>query len=268
MTNSGQSGQTPRRAIVTGAAQGLGEGIVRRLARDGWSVLLADVKPSVEDTARTITSELQLPAGRLVACVTDVSQAADVDRAVGMAVQRFGGLELVAANAGIGGVEIDLLDLEPEDFDQMVAVNLRGIYLICRAGGRVLRAAHKGCIVTTSSIFGQEPFARAAAYSATKAGVIALTQALALELAPYGVRVNSVSPGYMATEMQWAGLRARAAHAGISFEQERQRVVQMVPLGRHGTGDDIGAAVAFLASDDASYITGATLGVTGGVVRR
>jgi NAD(P)-dependent dehydrogenase (short-subunit alcohol dehydrogenase family) len=131
-----------------------------------------------------------------------------------------------------------------------------------------MRTAHRGSIVTISSIFGQDPFPRTAAYSATKAGVIALTQALALELAPYGIRANSIAPGYMATEMQWAGLRARAAHAGISFDAERQRVAAMVPLGRHGTPDDVGAAVAFLASADAAYITGHTLGVHGGVVRR
>ena len=113
-----------------------------------------------------------------------------------------------------------------------------------------------------------EAYPRAAVYSATKAGVIALTHSLSLELAPYGVRANSIAPGYMATEMQWEGLRARAAHAGITFEEEVARVREFVPLGRHGTGDEIGAAVAFLASDDAAYITGATLGVTGGVVRR
>lgn len=268
MASSGQSANTPQRALVTGAAQGLGEGIARRLARDGWSVLLMDIDPVVSKTAQDLARDLHIPESQLVACVTDVADADQMEKAVALAVERFGGLELAVANAGIGGVETELIDLEPADFDRIVAVNLRGVYLTCRIAGRVMRAARKGCIVTISSIFGQEPFPRVAAYSATKAGVIALTQALALELAPYGIRINSVAPGYMATEMQWAGLRTRAAHAGITFEDERQRVVKMVPLGRHGTGEDVGAAVAFLASDEASYITGATLGVTGGVVRR
>jgi NAD(P)-dependent dehydrogenase (short-subunit alcohol dehydrogenase family) len=165
-------------------------------------------------------------------------------------------------------VEVELLDLEPRDFDAIIAVNLRGVYLTCRTAGRVLRSAHQGSIVIISSIFGLEPYPRVAAYSATKAGTIALTQALAVELAPYRVRINCIAPGYMATEMQWAGLRARAAHAGITFDEERQRVVKLVPWGRHGTGEDVGAAVAFLASDDADYITGATLGIHGGVIRR
>jgi NAD(P)-dependent dehydrogenase (short-subunit alcohol dehydrogenase family) len=264
MATSNQS----KRAWVTGAAQGLGEGVARRLARDGWSVLLTDINPEVEATARKLTSEFKLAAGKMLHMVADVADVDQTEKAAALAVKHFGGLDLAVANAGIGGVEIELIDLEPQDFDRIVAVNLRGVYLVCRAAGRIMRAARSGSLITISSIFGQEPYPRVATYSATKAGVIALTQALALELAPYGIRINSIAPGYMATEMQWAGLRARAANAGITFEEERQRVVKLVPLGRHGTGDDVGAAVAFLASDEASYITGATLGVTGGVVRR
>jgi NAD(P)-dependent dehydrogenase (short-subunit alcohol dehydrogenase family) len=255
-------------ALVTGAAAGLGEGIARRLGRDGWSVLLFDVSESVSDTAAALVADLELPEGRLIAIVGDVRNEDQVEAAVAAAVNRFGGLDLAVANAGVGGVEVDLVDLEARDFDDIIAVNLRGVYLTCKAAGRVMRSDGGGSIVTISSIFAQDPFPRTAAYSASKAGVIALTEALALELAPHGVRVNSIAPGYMATEMQWAGLRARAAHAGITFEEERKRVVAMVPLGRHGTGNDVGAAVAFLASDDSSYITGHTLGVNGGVVRR
>jgi NAD(P)-dependent dehydrogenase (short-subunit alcohol dehydrogenase family) len=255
-------------AVVTGAARGLGEGVAERLARDGWSVLLFDNNPDVEATAQRIASEHGLADGTVAHRVGSTAVEADVDGLVADAVERFGGIELAVANAGVGGDEVELIDLEPAEFDRIVSVNLRGVFLTCRAGGRVLREARRGSIVTVSSIFGWEPYPRTAAYSATKAGVIALTQAMAAELAPYGVRVNSIAPGYMATEMQWEGLRARAAHAGISFDDEVARVRAMVPLGRHGTGDDVGAAVAFLASDDAAYVTGQTLGVTGGVVRR
>jgi NAD(P)-dependent dehydrogenase (short-subunit alcohol dehydrogenase family) len=257
-----------RAAIVTGAAQGLGEGIVSRLARDGWAVLLFDQKETVKETAARLSELHELEDGRLVGRAGSVAVEHEIDRAVAEAVDRFDGLQLVVANAGVGGDEVDLLDLDPAEFDRIVSVNLRGVYLTCRAGGRVLREARGGSIVTTGSIFGWEPYARTACYSATKAAVHALTQALALELAPYNVRVNSVAPGYMATEMQWEGLRARAAQAGITFEEEVARVRAFVPLGRHGEPHDVGAAVAFLASEDASYITGETLGVTGGVVRR
>jgi NAD(P)-dependent dehydrogenase (short-subunit alcohol dehydrogenase family) len=255
-------------ALITGAARGLGAGIARRLGNDGWSVLLVDRSDKVHETTLELARELELPEGRLISCLADVSKEDQIEDAVAEATTRFGSLELAVANAGIGGVEVDLIDLEPSDFDDIIAVNLRGTYLTCRAAGRVMRKANRGSIITISSIFGWEPYPRVAAYSATKAGIMALTQALSLELAPYGVRVNSIAPGYMATEMQWVALRARAAHAGISFEEERQRVWDKVPLGRHGTLDEVGAAVAFLASSDAAYITGHTLGVTGGVVRR
>jgi NAD(P)-dependent dehydrogenase (short-subunit alcohol dehydrogenase family) len=255
-------------AFITGAAQGLGAGAARRMARDGWNVLLFDRNPKVSETAEELARELSLPAEKLFPWTGDVSSEEDVEDAVSATIERFGRIELVVANAGIGGVEIDLIDLEPADFDDIIAVNLRGVYLTCRATGRFMRSAGRGSIILTGSIFGWEPYPCVATYSATKAGIHALTQALALELAPYGVRVNSIAPGYMATEMQWEGLRQRAKHAGITFEEERQRVWDTVPLGRHGTPDEFGAVVAFLASDEASYITGHTLGLTGGVVRR
>jgi NAD(P)-dependent dehydrogenase (short-subunit alcohol dehydrogenase family) len=238
------------------------------MARDGWNVLLFDRKPAVNETAKELAQELAIPEENLFPWEGDVRSEEDVETAVAASIERFGGLELLVANAGIGGVEIDLIDLEPADFDDIIAVNLRGVYLTYRACGRFMRQARRGSIILTGSIFGWEPYPRVAAYSATKAGIHALTQALALELAPFGVRVNSIAPGYMATEMQWAGLRQRAEHAGIAFEEERQRVWDLVPLGRHGTPDEFGAAVAFLASDEAAYITGHTLGITGGVVRR
>lgn len=258
----------PRRAFVTGAARGLGEGIVRRLARDGWSILMTDINPGVHDTAARVIAETGIQPDQIIAAEHDVSDAARTAAVVGLAVERFGGLDLAVANAGTGGVEVDLIDLDLADFEKIVAINFRGVFLTCKYAGRIMREQGSGNIVTVSSIFGQEPYPRVAAYSGTKAGVIALTLAFALEMAPHNVRVNTIAPGYMATEMQWEGLRQRAEHAGISFEEERQRVWDLVPLGRHGTPDEMGALIAFLASEDAAYITGVTLGLAGGVVRR
>ena len=257
-----------KRAFVTGAARGLGEGIVRRLVDDGWSILMSDINPAVHETALKIIADTGISSERLIAEEHDVANAERSAELVAAAVDRFGGLDLAVANAGAGGVEVDLVDLDIADFEHIVDVNYRGVFLTCKHAGRVMRAQGSGNIITVSSIFGQEPYPRVAAYSGTKAGVIALTLAFALEMAPHNVRVNTIAPGYMATEMQWAGLRQRAAHAGISFEAERQRVWDLVPLGRHGTPEEMGALVAFLASDDAAYITGATIGLAGGVVRR
>ncbi len=229
---------------------------------------MTDISPALEATAAEIAADTGVPAERIIAAQHDVSDAGRTEEVVDMAVERFGGLDLAVANAGTGGVEVDLLDLEISDFEHIVDVNYRGVFLTCKYAGRVMREQGSGNIITVSSIFGQEPYPRVASYSGTKAGVIALTLAFALEMAPHHVRVNTIAPGYMATEMQWEGLRQRAAHAGISFEEERQRVWDLVPLGRHGTPEEMGALVAFLASDAAAYMTGVTLGLAGGVVRR
>jgi NAD(P)-dependent dehydrogenase (short-subunit alcohol dehydrogenase family) len=259
-----------RVALITGAASpiGIGASTGKRLLRDGWSVWLVDANERVEETARQLAQDLALPDGRVAGSMCDVTQEAQVERAVADLLSRFGRLDLAVANAGIAGQEIDLIDQTPDAFDHIVAVNLRGVYLTCRATGRVMRAARSGSIVTISSIFGQEPFAKAAAYSATKAGVVALTQSLARELGPFGVRVNSIAPGYIRTDMLNGSQQGRAERADLTFEEESQRVDAMVPLRRHGTGDDVAAAIAFLASDEASYVTGHTLGVTGGIVMR
>lgn len=255
-------------ALVTGAARGLGEGIVRRLAQDGWSIMMTDISPAVHETAAKIIGDTGIAAERIGAEVHDVSSAERTTELVAAAVDRFGGLDLAVANAGAGGVEVDLVDLNVEDFEHILNVNYRGVFLTCKYAGQVMREQGSGNIITVSSIFGQEPYPRVATYSGAKAGVIALTLAFALEMAPHNVRVNTIAPGYMATEMQWEGLRQRAEHAGITFEEERQRVWDLVPLGRHGTAEEMGALVAFLASDDAAYITGVTIGLAGGVVRR
>jgi NAD(P)-dependent dehydrogenase (short-subunit alcohol dehydrogenase family) len=260
-------GGAPGAALVTGAAAGLGEGIARRLAADGWAVGLLDMNPAVVATAERLAAELGLPGGRMLPIVADVADAAAVDDAVAAVVEAFGGLELAVANAGIGGPSDEVVALDEADWDRVLAVNLRGAFLTCRAAARVMQAARAGSIVTVASLFGRDPVPRGAAYCASKAGVEALTRSLALELAPYGVRVNAVSPGNMATEMHWDELRARAAVSGRSFEAELEAARRDVPLGRHGTGADIGAAVAFLASDDAAYITGHTLSVNGGIQR-
>ena len=193
---------------------------------------------------------------------------ADVCAAFDRAADALGAIRLVVANAGIGGVEAEIVDTTAEEFDRIVRANLKGVFLTCREGARRMRAGAGGSMVLTASIFAQEPVPRTGVYSAAKAGVMALAQVLALEMAPHGVRVNAIAPGYMATEMLRTAQVDRARVAGISLEAEIARVDRMIPLGRHGTGEDFAAAVSFLASDSAAYITGQTLGVNGGVVRR
>jgi NAD(P)-dependent dehydrogenase (short-subunit alcohol dehydrogenase family) len=257
-------------ALITGAASpiGMGARTGRRLAGEGWSVVLVDVDPRVHETAHALQEEVGAGPGRLEALVADVTDESQVDAAVGAACALNGVLDLVVANAGVTQDVVDLVDQTSAAFDHVIAVNLRGTFLTCRAAGRVMKASGRGSIITISSIFGQEPYPTAAAYSASKAGVIALTQSFAREMAPYGVRVNSIAPGYISTEMLATASRGRAARMGIDLAQEAAHVDSLIPLGRHGTADDIAGVIAFLASDEAGYITGHTLGVTGGVVMR
>ena len=243
-------------AIVTGAAQGLGFGIARRLAQDGARVVLVDVAESVHGAAAEIGPEA-------VARVCDVADSSAVDRLVAEAVEQHGQIDVMVANAGIGG-GAPIVDMTDEAFRRIIAVNLEGTFYCCRAAARAMIPRRSGAIVTVGSIFGRDTPAGSAAYGAAKAGVVALTQAAARELGPHGIRVNCVSPGHMATEMHWAALRRRADATGQLFEEVREAVRASVPLGRHGTAEELAAVVAFLVSPDAGCVTGQTINVDGG----
>lgn len=259
----------PRRvAVVSGASSpvGIGARVAHRLVADGWNVLVLDVDERVHETASGLRS--LDPDAQVLASVVDTSVETAVDEAFARAQEELGRLDLLVHSAGVAGDEVDLVDLDSREFDRIVAINLRGTFLTTRAAARLMKPAGSGAIVTISSIFGLEPIAKTAAYSATKAGVIAMTQALARELGPYGVRVNSIAPGYINTEMLIGKQRERAERAGRTLAQEQTRIDETVPLRRHGTGDDIAGVVIFLASEDADYITGWTLGVNGGIVTR
>jgi NAD(P)-dependent dehydrogenase (short-subunit alcohol dehydrogenase family) len=254
-----------RSAIVTGGARGLGEKVAERLVRDGMPVVLVDVSSDVEETADRL-SRIREDA-RAVAVVGDVSDEAVCARAASTAIEAFGGVSVLANVAGIGGPGTPVTETSAADFRRVIDVNLVGTFLMSRAVARELvRAGSGGTIVNTSSIFGQQGVVGDAGYGSSKAGVILLTQVMALELAPFAIRVNVISPGNMATEMHFDYVRALAHDHGRTFEEELDAVRSTIPLGRHGTGEDIAGAVAWLASDDASYVTGQTIGVNGGVL--
>jgi NAD(P)-dependent dehydrogenase (short-subunit alcohol dehydrogenase family) len=243
-------------AVVTGAARGLGLGIATRLAAEGARVVIADISETVHDAAGAIRPGV-------TARVCDVADSAAVDRLVAETVAQHGQFDIMVANAGIGGGGA-IAEMSDETFLRILAVNLEGSFYCLRAAARVMIPRRHGSIVTVGSIFGRDTPARAAAYGASKAGVMAMTHAAARELGPDGIRVNCISPGNMATEMHWASLQRRADATGQTFEQMRDAVRADIPLGRHGTAEDIAAAVAFLVSPDAAYITGQTINVDGG----
>jgi NAD(P)-dependent dehydrogenase (short-subunit alcohol dehydrogenase family) len=255
----------PGPAIVTGGARGLGEAVAERLIHDGRQVVVVDVSSDVEATAERLATVV--PAAAAVAVVGDVADEAVCDAAVSTALEAFGAVEVLANVAGVGGPGTPVTETPLTEFRRVLDVNLVGTFLMSRAVAReLLRSSRRGSIVNTSSIFGQHGVAGDAGYGASKAGVMLLTQVMALELAPAGIRVNAVSPGNMATEMHFDYVRALAHDRGHAFDEELEAIRATIPLGRHGTGQDVAAAVSWLSSDDASYVTGQTVGVNGGVL--
>lgn len=243
-----------RVALVTGAGRGLGRAIADRLLADGWSVAAADLEPA------------DLGSEHGIGCAVDVSSQKDVEAYVACAVERFGRIDAVVNNAGIGGPTDPVVETDPAEFMRVLAVNLLGPFLVARAAAPVMIAAGAGGrIVNIGSLFGQQAVADGAAYCSSKGGLVLLTQSLALELARYGITVNTVAPGNMWTAMHEAEIELRAAQSGRSFDDEREQVRRSVPLGRHGTGDDIAGAVSWLLGEDARYVTGQTVSVNGGV---
>lgn len=251
------------RILVTGARQGLGLAVAQRLASDGHDLMLADI---AEDLAEVTEPLVAASRGTILTQHADVSVAEDVDRTVESAVSALGGLDGAVHIAGIGGPNLTVADYDEASFRQVIDVNLVGTFLVGRAVARALLAGGSGgSIVLTSSIFGQTGVPTGGAYGASKAGVVLLMQSMALELAPAGIRVNAIAPGNMATRMHFDEIAFQAQLSGVSFDAKREEIRQSIPLGRHGTGGDIAGAAAFLLGDDASYITGQTLGVNGGV---
>jgi len=251
-------------AIVTGGAGGLGTAIAARFLRDGGNVALVDLSDRIETAADELRPTA--PGATVVTLRGDVADQDFAERAVTEAADALGGLDVLVNNAGIGGPATDVADTDPALIRRVLEVNLLGPFLMARSwAAAAIRSSRGVAIINIGSILGQQGDRGGAAYSASKGGIALLTQSLALELAPHGIRVNTIAPGNMATEMHWDWLRGQAQDQGTTFEDEVARVRASIPLGRHGTGDDIAGAIAWLVSDDASYVTGQTIGVNGGV---
>jgi 3-oxoacyl-[acyl-carrier protein] reductase len=245
-------------AIVTGGAQGIGAAIAARLASEGAAVAVADL--TAERGAETVESIVK-DGGRAVAYGADVSKTADVQTLVAAVVAEFGRVDILVNNAGITRDNL-LFKMTDEDWDAVINVNLRSAFLMSREVQKHFVAQKYGKIVSLSSrsALGNRGQAN---YAASKAGVMGLTATLAIELGPFGVNVNAVAPGYIATAMT----DATARRIGLDPEQLKTAAANDTPVRRVGYPEDIAATVAFLAADESSFISGQTIQVNGGANR-
>ncbi len=242
-------------AIVTGGGRGIGEGISRVLAREGANVV---VMGRHADEVGAVSLAIRESGGQALAVVADVTDGTTLQAMVTAAVERFGGVDILVNNAGIEGPPRRLADLPVEQWDEVLGVNIRGVFLCCKAVLPAMSARGRGRIVNIGSIAGRRmTFFGSADYTVSKYGVEGLTQHLAWELADQRITVNSVCPGGVVTPLM-------AEHVAPAF---REMVTsRLVPLGRMCTMDEIGEAVSFLASDRAQMITGQSLVVDGGIL--
>ena len=245
-------------AVVTGAAQGLGLGIAKELGARGAHVVAADLQL---DKAEAACAELQDQGLNVRAAGLDITDSAAVDAF-------FDGLDrldIVVNNAGVGQTLAPISELPDAEWRRVLDATLTGAFYCCRAAARIMERQEAGAIVNLSSINGQNPAALAAAYNVAKAGVISLTRTLALELAAYGVRVNTVCPGPVYTEFNKRVMAQRRESLGITEDEMIERVRAAIPLGRWGEPEDIARTVVFLCSPDSGWITGEVVRVSGGL---
>ncbi|MDQ4490810.1 SDR family NAD(P)-dependent oxidoreductase [Sinomonas sp. ASV486] len=250
-------------ALVTGAAGGIGQAVVRRLAAGGASVALVDADARVEGVAKQLKGEF--PDVDLRGYATDITDTEKVRQLARSVEDDFGRLDSVALVAGVVQTAAPIAQLGRAEWDRVLGVNLTGPYEMTHALSPLLARDGGGSITAVSSWWGRSGHAYFAAYCAAKAGLIVFVQAVAAELAPT-VRVNTICPGNINTRMHQEALRSEAEERGVSYEDIKASEWAKIPLGKAGEPEDIAEAIYFLSSPAASYITGASLDVNGGVV--
>ena len=243
-------------AIVTGAGTGIGRAIAQRLAVEGAKVVVDYIgnPDGAEETLRLV--ERAGSDGEMVSA--DVTRADDIDRLINAAWNRFGGAEILVNNAGME-IKADFCDVTEQDYDRVMGVNLRGVFFLTQAFVRRLREANKpGRIVNISSVHEDMTFPGFSTYCCSKGGLRMLMRDLSVELGPLGITVNNIAPGAIQTPIN---------NALLEDQPKLNALLKKIPLGRLGTPEDVAGLTTFLASDDASYVTGATFVVDGGLMR-
>ena len=239
-------------AFVTGAGRGLGRAGALAFARAGADVVLVSrTRSQLEETAASVE---ELGRKALVA-TADTRSRQEVEAAVRAAVEAFGRIDILFNNAGTN-VRKPVVEMTDEDWHTIIETNVKGVFVVARAVARQMIAQQGGCIINMSSASAAVPERDKVVYASSKGAVMQFTKGLAMELAPHGIRVNAIAPGYMLTPLVKGYVEGDA--------ERRQRILSRIPLGRLGQPEEIGGALVFLASGAASYITGATIAIDGG----
>jgi NAD(P)-dependent dehydrogenase (short-subunit alcohol dehydrogenase family) len=265
MPSTAEPGVSGRVALVSGAAQGIGEATARRLAQDGTRLVLTDLTEDVVSTAARIAEDF--PASRAIGIRADVTELAATDHLVATAVETFGQLDTLIVSGAVLQKRGPLAELDPGEWNRVMANNARAPFLLCRSAIPALPRPG-GSIVLLASFAGQRGITGYSAYCSSKAAVLLLTQSLALELAEEGIRVNAIAPAHVESAMGREDLERAARSRGISEEEAQRERDSFIPMRRQASAAEVAECMAFLCSPASSYMTGACLDVNGGVVLR
>jgi NAD(P)-dependent dehydrogenase (short-subunit alcohol dehydrogenase family) len=249
-----------KKAVITGGAYGIGEATVRLFVKEGAQVLIADLQ---EEKGKQLAKEL---GENVDFKFTDVREESHVKSMIDYAIEKYGQLDCLFNNAGIGGVGGPIESIPVDRFDDVIAVNIRGVFLGMKYAAPIMKRQRKGSIINTGSIAGMRGFNTNHPYSASKAAVIQLTRAIAMELGEFGVRVNCVCPGIMVTSIFGLGFDLTRDNTEKTLDKLKPVFKKKQPLPRAGLPEDVAQAVLWLASDDSSFVTGHSLVIDGGVI--
>ncbi len=238
-------------ALITGSGRGIGKTIAMKLAGAGANIVINDIGEA--SAVESVADEIRAMGRESLAVVADISSSADVDRMVAETIDKLGRIDILVNNAGITRDRL-LIRMTEEEWDMVLAVNLKSVFLCTRAVLKHMTKQRSGRIISMASIVGIMGNAGQANYAAAKAGIIGFTKTIAKEAAPRGITVNAIAPGFIDTQMTQQ-----------LSDTQKEALKQRIPLGTLGTPDDVAAAVAFLASEEAAYITGHVLNVDGGM---